>query len=96
MGRFFIRVATHLLLLVWKVDHDERNCTQWLRSKEIFRAEDKQFGAWLHTSQDRLQRPQLVLAAKRSGEGKESPTGVDGSGEGFALTAHAIDLKVAD
>ncbi|KAK7828558.1 hypothetical protein CFP56_030115 [Quercus suber] len=79
-----------------KVDHDERDCTQWLRSKESLRAEDKQFGAWLRASQDRLQRPQLVLAAKQSGEGKEGPISEDGFDEGVAQTAHAIALRVAD
>lgn len=79
-----------------KVDHNERDCTQWLRSKESLRAEDKKFGAWLRASQDRLQRPQLVLAAKRSGAGKEGPIGENGSSEGAAWTAHAIDLRVVD
>ena len=50
----------------------------------------------MHASQDRLQRPQLVIVAKRSGEGKEGPIGEDGSGEGVAQTAHVTDLGVAD
>lgn len=79
-----------------KVDHDELDCTQWLWSKESPRAEVKQFGAWLRASHDRLQRPQLVLASKRSGKGKEGPIGGDGSDEGVAQTAHTIELRVAD
>ena len=36
-----------------KVDHDERDCLLWIRSKETLRAEDKQFGPWMRATQDR-------------------------------------------
>ena len=38
----------------------------------------------------------MVLATKRSDEGKEGPISKDGSGEAVPRTAHAIDLRVAD
>ena len=52
-----------------KVDHDERDCLLWIRSKEILRAEDKQYGPWLRATQERLQRPQLVMASRLGGVG---------------------------
>ena len=33
-----------------KVDHDERECMLWIRSKETLRTEDKQFGPWMRTT----------------------------------------------
>lgn len=33
-----------------KVDHDERDCLLWIRSKETIRTEDKQFGPWLRAT----------------------------------------------
>ena len=32
------------------VDHDEKECLQWIRSRETLRPEEKQFGAWLRAS----------------------------------------------
>ena len=29
------------------LDHAEKECLQWIRSKETLRPEEKQFGAWL-------------------------------------------------
>ncbi|XP_075645352.1 uncharacterized protein At4g02000-like [Castanea sativa] len=37
-----------------KVDHNERDCVQWIWSKATIKAEDKQFGAWLRASPDHL------------------------------------------
>ena len=39
-----------------KVDHDERDCIKWISNRETLRTEDKQFGPWLRTTPDRLQR----------------------------------------
>ena len=79
-----------------KVDHDERDCIQWIQSKETLKVEDKQFGAWLRASPDRLQRPQLVIASKQSSVGREVPTGEVAVGEGEAQTGHGTELAVAD
>ncbi|KAL0008718.1 hypothetical protein SO802_010220 [Lithocarpus litseifolius] len=79
-----------------KVDHDERDCIQWMRIKEMLKAEDKQFGAWLRASPDRLQRPQLVIASKRSSVEHGVPTGEENVDEGEAQTSHGTELTVAD
>ena len=79
-----------------KVDHDERDCIQWIQSKETLRSEDKQFGAWLRASPDRLQRPQLVITSKRSSVGSEVPTGGVDVGEGGAQTDHGTELAAVD
>lgn len=47
-----------------KIDRDERDCLQWIRSKDTLRPEEKQFGPWLRASQDKNQKPQLVTAEK--------------------------------
>ncbi|XP_030923329.1 uncharacterized protein LOC115950238 [Quercus lobata] len=39
--------------LCGKIDHDERDCLMWIRSKDTLRPEEKQFGPWLHVSQDK-------------------------------------------
>ena len=35
------------------MDHNEKECLQWIRSKETLRPEEKQFGAWLRASPKR-------------------------------------------
>ena len=52
-----------------KVDHDERDCMIWIRSKEVIKADEKQYGPWLRASQERLRRPQMVMAARNEGVG---------------------------
>ena len=79
-----------------KVDHDERDCIQWIQSKETLRSEDKQFGAWMRASPDRLQRPQLVITSKRSSVRSEVPTGGVDVDEGGAQTGHGTELAAAD
>lgn len=53
--------------LCGKIDHDEKDCLQWIRSKDTPRPEEKQFGPWLRASQNKNQKSQLVMAEK-SGE----------------------------
>ena len=48
--------------LCGKVDHDERDCMQWVRSKDTLRPEEKQFGPWLRATPDRVQKPQIITA----------------------------------
>ena len=56
-----------------KVDHDERDCLQWIRSNVTLRPKEKQFGPWLCAQPEKNQKPQLVVAEKqsvaRAGEG---------------------------
>ena len=42
------------------MDHDEKECLQWIRSKEPLRPKEKQFGVWMRTAPERTQKPQLV------------------------------------
>ncbi|KAK7860162.1 uncharacterized protein CFP56_042202 [Quercus suber] len=44
------------------VTHDENDCLVGLRRSERLKAEDKPYGTWLRATQERLQKPQLVLA----------------------------------
>ncbi|KAK9996183.1 hypothetical protein SO802_020869 [Lithocarpus litseifolius] len=76
-----------------KVDHDERDCLQWIRSKETLRPKDKQYGPWLRASQDRLQRPQLVLASNRSNFGHQSLGEGD---EGVGSTSYRSEKRGDD
>ena len=45
-----------LIFCYWcrKVDHDERDCMMWIRSKEAIKSDEKQYGPWLRASQERL------------------------------------------
>ena len=79
------------------IDHDEKDCMQWMRSKESLKAEDKQYGPWLRATSERVQRPQLVVASKneRRKEHKAAADGVSITAEqlvntGRELTAAAI------
>lgn len=62
------------------INHDEKDCKQWMRSKESLWAEEKQYGPWLWATPGCVQKPQLVVALKYEGreeykekEGKELP-----------------------
>ena len=59
------------------IDHDEKDCMQWMRSKESLKAEDKQYGPWLWAMSERVQQPQLVVVSKNEGR-KEHKTAADG------------------
>ena len=64
--------------LCGKVDHDERDCLQWIQSNVTLRPEEKQFGPWLRAQPEKNQKPQLVVAEKQSeakaGEGGREAT----------------------
>ena len=47
--------------LCGKLDHDENECLEWLRSVGPIRAKEKQYGPWLRATHDRLQKPHMVL-----------------------------------
>lgn len=64
-----------------KMDHDERDWMLWIRSKEALRVDEKQYGLWLRASQERLQRLQMVMAARNEGAGSK-PAVVDLGREG--------------
>ena len=85
------------------IDHDEKDCMQWMRSKESLKAEDKQYGPWLRATSERVQRPQLVVASKNEGrkEHKAAADGVSMTAEqlvntGRELTAAAIQNAHGD
>ena len=44
-----------------KLDHDEKECIEWMRSEGPIRAEEKQYGPWLRATLDRLQKPHVVI-----------------------------------
>ncbi|KAM4109137.1 hypothetical protein ACJW30_03G099700 [Castanea mollissima] len=41
-----------------KLNHDEKDCGMWLRSKGSLQAHDQQYRSWLKASPKKLQRPQ--------------------------------------
>ena len=65
-----------------KVDHDERDCMLWIRSKEVLKADEKQYGPWLRAPQERLQQLQLVMAVRNKGDGGQ-PVGADSENGGM-------------
>ena len=45
------------------LNHDEKDCKLWIRSKGTFRKEDQQYGVWLKASLERpQQRPNVALS----------------------------------
>ena len=52
--------------LCGKLDHDEKECLEWMRSVGPIRAEEKQYGPWLHATHDRLQKLHVVLGDRKS------------------------------
>lgn len=60
------------------VDHDKCDFIQWIQSGETLRAEEKPYEPWLQAMQERLQKPQLVVAT-RGNWGGLKPHGTDGS-----------------
>uniref|UniRef100_A0A7N2MBB4 Zinc knuckle CX2CX4HX4C domain-containing protein n=1 Tax=Quercus lobata TaxID=97700 RepID=A0A7N2MBB4_QUELO len=53
-----------------KLNHDDRDCSLWIQSKESLGLEDRQFGLWLRANTDWLQRP-LVAEVGRKETKKE-------------------------
>ena len=50
--------------LCGRVDHDEKECMQGLRSNSTLSPDEKQFGPWLRATQDRYQKPQTITTEK--------------------------------
>ena len=64
--------------LCGRINHDERDCLQGFRSKETLRLEEKQFGPWLRATQDKHQKPLIVIAARNEANRiKEARTGLE-------------------
>ncbi|KAK7819522.1 hypothetical protein CFP56_040175 [Quercus suber] len=49
------------------MDHDVKECLQWIRSKETLRPEEKQFGAWLQALPKQNLKSHLILATGYGG-----------------------------
>ena len=47
--------------LCGRLDHDEKECLEWLRSAGPIRIEDKQYGPWLRATHDWLQKSHVAL-----------------------------------
>ena len=50
--------------LCGRLDHDEKECLDWLCSVESINAKDKQYGPWLRATLDRLQKTHVVLGQR--------------------------------
>ena len=66
--------------LCGRVDHDERDCMQRLRSNDTLRPEEKQFGQWLRAMPGKFQKPEMITIMKNRepssvGIGQEKPKG---------------------
>ena len=60
-----------------KLNHDEKDCGIWLRSRGTVQAHDQQYGAWLRAKPENLQRPQRVQVNNSNNreKGKASSSG---------------------
>ena len=60
-----------------KLNHDEKDCGIWLRSRGTVQAHDQQYGAWLRAKPENLQRPQRVQVnnSNNRDKGKASSSG---------------------
>ena len=47
--------------LCGRLDHDEKECIEWIRRAVPLKAEDKQYGPWLRANPDRLQKTHMVI-----------------------------------
>ena len=57
--------------LCGKINHNEKDCTEWIHSADSINSEEKQYGLWLRAIPDRLQKAHVVFV-QRPGE-RESP-----------------------
>lgn len=57
--------------LCGRVDHDERDFMQWVRSNDTRRLEEKQFGPWLRATPERLQKSQMITTMTNGESGRE-------------------------
>ncbi|KAK7851589.1 hypothetical protein CFP56_041492 [Quercus suber] len=66
-------------LMYGLMDHDEKDCLQWIRSKESLRLEEKQFGVWLRATPERSQKAQLIKVMRNGGRREDGD--VDKTGD---------------
>ena len=80
------------------IDHDEKDCMQWMRSKESLKAEDNQYGPWLRAMSERVQQPQLEVPSKNEGrkEHKITPRVEQVVNTGRELTVATIQSAHGD
>lgn len=57
--------------LCGRVDHNERDFMQWVRSNDTHRLEEKQFGPWLLATPERLQKSQMITTTTNGESGRE-------------------------
>lgn len=69
------------------VDHDEKECIQWIRSTESMRPEEMQFGAWLRDASKRPQKPQMIEAMRHGGRKVDGD--IDKTNDGMACISKA-------
>ena len=62
--------------LCGRLDHDEKDCIEWIRRAVPLKAEDKQYGPWLRAIPDRLQKTHMVTGMQA---GEKAKTGQMGS-----------------
>ena len=62
--------------LCGRLDHDEKECIEWIRRVVPLKAEDKQYGPWLRVIPDRLQKTHMVTEMQA---GERAKTGQMGS-----------------
>lgn len=62
--------------LCGRLDHDEKECIEWIRRAVPLKAEDKQYGPWLRAIPNRLQKTHMVTGMQA---GERAKTGQMGS-----------------
>lgn len=50
--------------LCGKIDHDEKDCTEWIRSADSINSKEKQYGLWLRAVLDRLRNLMLCFCSE--------------------------------
>ena len=50
-----------LCYLCDRLDHDEKDCIEWMRRTDPISSENKQYGPWLRANPDRLQKMHTVM-----------------------------------
>ena len=47
--------------LCGRLENDEKDCKEWIRRADPINSEDKQYGPWLRSTLDRLQKSHMVI-----------------------------------
>nr|POE60736.1 hypothetical protein CFP56_53397 [Quercus suber] len=83
-------------LIRGRLDHDEKECIEWMRRADPIKSEDKQYGPWLRATPNRLQKSHTVmgqLAGERASYGQMGEEMTEGMRQPGKQTEASVERR---